>query len=501
MPVIDWLLYNPQKPLLFTRPSFWVFFLVVFAVFSLIYKKTFWRNTWLFVVSLFFYFKSSGYFFSLILTSVVFNFLFGKGLHKAKTKTGKKWWVALAAFYNLSWLVYFKYTYFFSGLFNQWFGWSIEVNDWLLMGINQITGSHFDASRIILPVGISFYTFQIISYIVDLYRDKVRPIKNVLDFGFYVSFFPQLVAGPIVRASEFVPQMYSGYKVHKEEAGQALFLILNGLIKKIVIADYISVNFVDRVFDNPGMYSGLENLLAVYGYSIQIYCDFSGYTDIAIGLALWMGFRLPVNFNSPYKAANITDFWRRWHISLSSWLRDYLYIPLGGNRKGKVRTYVNLFITMLLGGLWHGANLRFVIWGALHGIYLAIHKLFISFFPEQKVSKWRPLQVFFTFHIVTFTWMAFRARNMQTVGQMFDQIFYDFKGSFAGEIILAYKMVLSLIVIGFVVHWLPARWKNWYKGQFVLMPVWAKVAISVLVIFILAQFTSADLQPFIYFQF
>ncbi|MDA3890419.1 MAG: MBOAT family protein [Salinivirgaceae bacterium] len=498
--MIDWLLYNPQKPLLFTRPVFWVFFLVVFAVFSLLYKKTFWRNTWLFVISLFFYYKSSGLFFWLIILSVIVNYFIGNKLFKANTLSKKKAWVAGSVSYNLLWLIYFKYTYFFSGLIGDWFGINIEVYDWLLSGINNTTGSSFDASRILLPVGISFYTFQIISYIVDLYRKNVEPIKNVLDFGFYVSFFPQLIAGPIVRASSFVPQMYSGYKVHKDEAAQALFLILNGLIKKIVIADYISVNFVDRIFDSPLSYSGFENLMAVYGYSIQIYCDFSGYTDIAIGLALWMGFRLPLNFNSPYKAANITDFWRRWHISLSSWLKDYLYIPLGGNRKGKIHTYINLAVTMLLGGLWHGANLRFVIWGALHGIYLAIHKAWLSYFPKQN-GKLLSLRVFITFHLVTLTWMIFRANNMNDVSAMFGQIFFDFKGAYIFDMIYAYKGVLSLIILAFIVHWLPVSIKNWYRGKFVDMPIYLKISITVITIFILVQFTSAELQPFIYFQF
>ena len=498
--MIDWLLYNPQTPLLFTRPVFWVFFLLVFGIFTLLYKKTFWRNTWLFVISVFFYYKSSGLFFSILLISVAVNFFLGNKLYKAESLRKKKTWVLIAVFFNLSWLVYFKYTYFFADLINNWFGTQLVVYDWLLYGINQTTGSSFDATRILLPVGISFYTFQIISYIVDLYRNDVKPIKNLMDFGFYVSFFPQLVAGPIVRASAFVPQMYAGYKVHKDEAAQALFLILNGLFKKIVIADYISVNFVDRVFDNPMTYSGLENLLAVYGYSIQIYCDFSGYTDIAIGLALWMGFRLPVNFNSPYKADNITDFWRRWHISLSTWLKDYLYIPLGGNRKGKIRTYINLALTMLIGGLWHGANLRFVIWGALHGTYLALHKLWLTVFPNQN-KKLRFLRVFITFHIVTLTWMAFRAKSMSSVLDMFSQMLYNFKGRFALEIIQAYKLVLGLIVFAFIIHWLPTHWKNWCRGIFIDMPVYLKVAATVLIIFILAQFTSAELQPFIYFQF
>ncbi len=498
--MIDWLLYNPQKPLLFTRPAFWIYFMLVFAVFSLIYKNTFWRNTWLFVVSMFFYYKSSGLFFSLIIASVIINFLIGNRIFKSQKPWQKKSWVAVSVVYNLGWLVYFKYTYFFSGLMNQWLGTHFEVHDWLLSGINSMWGSHFDAAMIILPVGISFYTFQIISYIIDLYRREVEPIKNILDFGFYITFFPQLVAGPIVRASSFVPQMYQAFRLHKDEAAQGLFLILNGLVKKIVIADYISINFVDRVFDNPMSYSGFENLMAVYGYSIQIYCDFSGYTDIAIGLALWMGFRLHINFNSPYIATNITEFWHRWHISLSTWLKDYLYIPLGGNRKGKIRTYINLFLTMLIGGLWHGANLRFIIWGGLHGLYLAAHKLWLTFIPEQN-SKLRVLRIFITFNLVTITWMAFRARSMESVRQMFSQIFYNFKGAFAWEIVTAYRLVFILILTAFLIHWLPVKWKDWYRGKFVLMPLYLKIVLTLITVFVVTQFTTAGLQPFIYFQF
>jgi D-alanyl-lipoteichoic acid acyltransferase DltB (MBOAT superfamily) len=498
--VLDYFSYNTQNPLLFTRPAFWIFLLVVYAIFSIIYKKTFWRNTWLFVVSVFFYYKSSGLFFILLLLSIVVNFIIGNKLFKAKADRHKRFWVVLSVVYNLMWLVYFKYTYFFSDLLNSWFDIHLEVKDWLVMGVNSVSNSHFDASVILLPAGISFYTFQIISYIVDLYRGDVKPIKNILDFGFYVSFFPQLIAGPIVRASSFVPQMYSGYKVHKDEASQALFLILNGLIKKIVIADYISVNFVDRVFDSPLSYSGVENLLAIYGYSIQIYCDFSGYTDIAIGLALWMGFRLPINFNSPYKALNITDFWRRWHMSLSSWLKDYLYIPLGGNRKGEGRTYINIIATMVLGGLWHGANIRFVIWGALHGVFLAIHKLWMRLFP-QKIFKRDIIKLIITFHLVTFAWIAFRASSMQTVIDMLSQIFTDFKGAFIFDILKAYNVVIALIFIAFAIHWLPKSIKNMYKGKFVDMPIYLKVIVTLFVIIILSIFSSADVQPFIYFQF
>ncbi|HIB52092.1 MAG TPA: MBOAT family protein, partial [Candidatus Marinimicrobia bacterium] len=262
-----------------------------------------------------------------------------------------------------------------------------------------------------------FFTFQTISYSVDVYRGLVKPVRNILDFGFYVSFFPQLVSGPIVRAATFIPQLYKKYTLTKIQFGTAVFMILNGLIKKLFLADYIAVNFIDRVFSNPLIYTGFENLMALYGYSLQVYADFSGYTDIAIGLALLMGFQLPKNFNSPYKATNTGDFWKRWHISLSSWLKDYLYIPMGGNKSGSGFSYISLFIivfiisvlsatiwvpiailsgiitvyvvgriiptfnnwvstninlmmTMLIGGLWHGASWNFVVWGGLKGFTL-----------------------------------------------------------------------------------------------------------------------------------
>ena len=240
----------------------------------------------------------------------------------------------------------------------------------------------FTPFDIILPVGISFFTFQSLSYTLDLYRNRIRPVERLVDYVFYVSFFPQLVAGPIVRARDFLPQIFRADFVSRAMIGEGLFLIISGLFKKAVISDYISINYVDRIFDNPLLYSGIENLLGVYGYALQIYCDFSGYSDMAIGIALLLGFRFNINFDSPYKSATITEFWRRWHISLSSWLRDYLYISLGGNRKGKLRTYVNLMLTMLLGGLWHGAALQFVLWGALHGVSLAIHKAMMAWFPS-----------------------------------------------------------------------------------------------------------------------
>lgn len=495
---LSWFQYNINHPLLFTRPSFWLFFTIIFAFFCLIHKQIKWRNVWLFATSIFFYYKSSGLYFVLLLTSVAANYLIGKQIAKSDNGHHKRWLV-FGIFYNILWLVYYKYTYLIICCVSQLTGTNIGVHDWLGDSIKAIFTASATASDIILPVGISFYTFQAISYIVDIYRNKIKPLENIFDFGFYLTFFPQLVAGPIVRASDFVPQISKPFFLYKEEFGQGLFFIINGLTKKIIVADYISVNFVDRIFDNPLAYSGFENLMGVYGYAIQIYCDFSGYTDIAIGLAMWMGFHLNINFRSPYKADCPTDFWRRWHISLSSWLRDYLYIPLGGNRKGKVRTYVNLFLVMTIGGLWHGANIKFVIWGMLHGIYLIIDKIFTSLFG--KFGKLKALRTLITFNIVAFTWIAFRADSMNDAISIINQIFTNFKSEHILEYLNAYWQILAVMAIAYIIHWLPERFKNWYRGQFAIMPMWLQIIATTLIVFVLVQFCTSGLQPFIYFQF
>ncbi len=506
----DILLYSEAKPLLFTRLFFWGFFAFLLLFYSIIYKKNTLRNAYLFVMSLFFYYKSGGYFFTLLIFSTIADFTLGQLIYNAQTNLKKKIFVTISVIINLSLLGYFKYTYFFTDIFNTVFQSNIAVVNYLAELTNKLFSSSFDVSRIVLPVGISFYTFQTISYTVDVYRGKVKPVKNIIDFGFYVSFFPQLVAGPIVRAAEFIPQLYQKFKLTRQEFGHAIFLILNGLVKKIFISDYISINFVDRIFQSPASFTGFENLMAVYGYSIQIYCDFSGYTDIAIGVALLLGFKLPINFNSPYKAINITDFWRRWHISLSSWLRDYLYIPLGGNRKGKSRMYIHLMITMLLGGLWHGANMRFVIWGGLHGLGLVIHKLWVktnlslSKYYTSRSSKnifFRFISIFTTFHLVTFAWIFFRAENMDKALAMISQITGNFQFELVPVMVSSYYKIFILILLGFTVHWLPSRLKENVRGWFIQTHILVKIIIVILIVFILYQAKSAEIQPFIYFQF
>jgi D-alanyl-lipoteichoic acid acyltransferase DltB (MBOAT superfamily) len=438
----------------------------------------------------------------LLVFSIILNYYIGIGIQRSSRKILRKVYVAASVVISLLILSYFKYTYFFTDIINALFKTNFKVIDYLALWTNQFTHSQFDISKILLPAGISFFIFQSLSYTIDLYRKNTEPVKNVFDFGFYLSFFPQLVAGPIVRAADFIPQIYRPYELSNRETGHAMFLIVTGLIKKMIISDYISLNFVDRVFDNPLSYSGFENLMAVYGYSIQIYCDFSGYTDIAIGIALLLGFRIPINFNSPYKARNLTDFWRRWHISLSSWLRDYLYIPLGGNRKGKFRTHLNLIITMLLGGLWHGANIRFVIWGGIHGLGLVIDKLRFQFLnPLVKNEFLRIFEVILTFHIVSAAWIFFRATDIDSAFLMFNLIFSQFEWGAIPQMVVSYWNVFVLIFIGFAIHWLPGNLKEKIRGWFILTPTYAKVVFGVAIVLLIYQFKSAVLQPFIYFQF
>jgi D-alanyl-lipoteichoic acid acyltransferase DltB (MBOAT superfamily) len=423
--------FDQETPLLFTQFYFWGFFAIVFAVFALIHKKLLLRNAFLFFVSLFFYYKTSGSYLCILIFTVIFNFLLAKKIHVANSTIKKKLWIILVVIVNLLTLSYFKYAYFFLDVINNIFHTDLRVYNFFAAASNKMFKTTSLVDTIILPVGISFFIFQAISYCVDVYRQKVKPVSNILDFGFYLTFFPQLVAGPIVRADVFIPQLYKTSYLSKRSFGIAVFWILNGLAKKIIMSDYLSTNFVDRVFDNPLLFSGFENLLALFAYSLQVYADFSGYTDIAIGVALLMGFHLPRNFNSPYKALTPTDFWRRWHMSLSSWLRDYLYIPLGGNRRASFGTFfwiaiiaiiciilsesllvavailtlfiylaiyaalkpssrkfittnMNAMTTQLLGGLWHGASWNFMIWGGLNGFGQVVNKIWVKYSVQTR---------------------------------------------------------------------------------------------------------------------
>ena len=473
------------------------------AGYSILYKHQTPRNAYLLLLSLFFYQKSSGIYVLLLIFSIIVNFYIANGIYKSGIKSKRKFLVSLSIFINLFVLAYFKYAYFFVNTINHIFGTAFKAHNYINIIANSVGNFYLDIDKIILPVGISFFTFQIMCYVIDIYRRKLEPLKRLDDFGFYVSFFPQLVAGPIVRASEFIPQIHKEYRISKFEFGMGVFMILNGLLKKLFISDYIAVNLIDRVFGNPVAYTGAENLLAIYAYSMQVYADFSGYTDIAIGVALLMGFRLSANFNSPYKAINVGEFWKRWHISLSTWLKDYLYIPLGGNRKGEFNANVNLMITMLLGGLWHGASWQFVIWGGLNGIAIVIYKQWKKISPFSGDQSWftRFYAIFLTFNFITLTRIWFRGESMQKVDAMMGQILNAFHLNQVGEIALAYKNIMILLGFAFFIHWLPESFKQKYRIFFANLPLWAMSIVVVIVVIFIYQFQTFELQPFIYFAF
>lgn len=490
---IDWkkltdvLTYDPQQPMIFSSGLFLWLFLGFSLIYLLLQRKTTARLLFVSLFSYYFYYKSSGFYFFLLGIVTVSDFLLARWMYRTETSWKRKLIVCCSLCINLGLLCYFKYTnFFYEMLAPLWHG-------------------TYHPLDIFLPVGISFFTFQSLSYTIDVYRKDLKPLSNLLDYVFYVSFFPQLVAGPIVRARDFIPQIRQPLYVSPEMFGQGVFFIVSGLFKKAVISDYISVNFVERIFDNPGLYSGLENLFGVYGYALQIYCDFSGYSDMAIGIALLLGFRFPINFNSPYKADSVTDFWHRWHISLSTWLRDYLYISLGGNRKGKIRTYLNLFLTMLLGGLWHGASWNFIVWGGLHGVALAVHKYVRSLLGRAKNYRstgWkRFFAVVLTFHFVCFCWIFFRNTTFEGSVTMIRQIFTAFHPELAGQLFTGYWKVFLLMGVGYLLHACPDRWQEACSRGMIRLPLVGQALVLILLVYLVMQVKSSDIQPFIYFQF
>ena len=603
--------FDSSSPLLFTQFYFWAFFAIVYIIFALIGNKRLMRNAFLFFVSLFFYFKTSGFSLLILLFVTISDFMIAKRISRAPKQGSKKAWLILSIVLDLSILCYFKYSYFFADIIHTITGAEIKIVDIFAQLGNVFAGREmFSVDAIVLPVGISFFIFQVISYTIDVYRKEIEPVKNILDFGFYVSFFPQLVAGPIVKASDFIPQLYKKYHLGRRQFGIAIFWILNGLAKKIILSDYIAVNFIDRVFENPLLFTGFENLTALFGYSLQVYADFSGYTDIAIGVAMLMGFYLPQNFDSPYKAVNPQDFWRRWHMSLSRWLKSYLYIPLGGNREASFGTYfwivlfaiigailsgswavsliflgigltviaishiskerkkniianLNRFITMLLGGLWHGASWNFIIWGGLNGAGMIVYQfwkntgwhfrmllvtllsaglivirhynpapiwnlltiwmlvIYAGFIIRYiyhlcKGSKGQVLGTIWgviqTFTFITFTRLFFRSGSnldpesaneeaWNTAQNMVNQIGGKWDTSLIPDICAAYWEVFALILLGMIILWMPSRWKRWYRLNFALLPIPLMILVIVAAVFVIYQFITADVQAFIYFQF
>lgn len=477
------LAYDPSAPMLFSSGLFWLLFILILPVYVALKSSK--PKMVLFVVlfSLYFYYKSSGFFFLMLITTSYIDWLVSWRIRKSKTRGAKRAWMWFSISLSLSILGYFKYANFF------------------LWNWNQMVEGNFQPLDIILPVGISFYTFQSISYVVDVYKERIKPTRNWIDYLFFLSFFPALVAGPIVRADFFLPQLAKNERATKEMIWGGLWLIILGILKKAVIADYIA-QYNDLIFNDPQLYTGVQTLMGVLGYTMQIYCDFSGYSDMAIGLALIMGFRLGINFNAPYQSRNLTEFWRRWHISLSSWLRDYVYIPLGGNRKGTFRTYVNNFLTMLIGGLWHGAAWKFVFWGAMHGVGLAIHKAFkpvLRRIPDNFVTIF--ISWALTFVYVSLLWVFFRAASFEDSILIIKNIFVDFDCNQLPQFAVARPEWCIMMALLIVCHFLPASWGEAMERFFVRSPWVIKLGIFLIAVQLVIEFMTSEVAPFIYFQF
>jgi len=484
--VLGQLLYDPKNPLLFNN-GFFVYFLFLFFTLYYFFRERYTaRTVILSTFSLYFFYKASGSFVLLVIISAIIDYFLSNLIYRQKKLFAKRVFLVLSIVINLGLLFYFKYTNFF-----------IEIcNDFVSAGIHPL--------NILLPVGISFYTFENLSYTVDVYHGKIKPEKKFLNYLLFLSFFPKLVMGPIVRASDFIPQLKKPYVVTERDFADGFYLILTGLFKKVVISDYITQNFVNYIFDGPSLHTGIECLLAVYGYAIVIYCDFSGYSDVAIGIAKWLGITIPANFNSPYKSCSISDFWRRWHISLSSWLRDYLYKPLGGNRCGTFRTYINLFITMLLGGLWHGASWTFIVWGGLHGGALVVHKVWSSFYKNKsgkKIGFLSLLSTIITFHFVCLGWIFFKAYSLELAFQMIEQILFDFSSDSIIPLVENYGPVMIMIGLGFVLHLIPDSFVEYVKQRVGKMPVIVNVFMLLMFVAVYAFFKSSEPIMPIYLQF
>ena len=569
--MMDWLHlldHDASAPWTFLDSGFWVFLVGVLLVDGLWNRdrQRALRHGWLLLASLLFYWKTSGWFVGILVFSTFSDHLIGHRIARSDSDRSRNAWLALSIALNLGLLFYFKYTYFLTDAWNGATGSHIIPRNWLAVGANAVLDTTWSVDRILLPVGISFYTFQTISYTVDIRRGQVAPLKRLTDFGFYVSFFPQLVAGPIVRAAEFVPQILNPGRVTRATVGLAGFWILNGLLKKVLLADWIAVNFNDRVFAAPEAHSGFEMLMALYGYSLQVYADFSGYTDMAIGVALLMGYRLPQNFNSPYKADSCGNFWKRWHMSLSGWLKDYLYIPMGGNRSASwftaisagflltfvvllqpglttlgllaggllgggiamariprfnrwVITNINIWMTMLLGGLWHGASWNFVIWGGLNGLGITVYKLWRTVSPwELKDRFWkRAVAVLITFHFITFTRIWFRTASHTTWASFGTE--HDLQAEWSSanlvlsrlttstpvavmtEVLGHYGHVFAVMGLGYIIHLLPSRWKERYRTAFVQAGLGLQIAVATAAVAVAMAVLAAGGTPFIYFQF
>lgn len=480
--------FDKDNPILFNSGLFLLFFTVFISIYAFIYKKRFIRTTYIILFSLFIYYKLSGWFLLILLLTTVIDYILALFIQKTDKKLHKRIFLALSMCSSLGLLVYFKYTNFF------------------MEGLYSLSGSNFKPFDIIMPIGISFYTFRTVSYMIDVYKENMRAEKHFFHYVFYMTFFPMLIAGPITRAKDFLPKLKKAVVVKHYDISKGLFLILTGLLKKALIADYLG-QYNDLVFSMPESYSGFENLMAIYGFAIQLYFDFSGYTDMAMGLAKIMGFNIDQNFNKPYHALNVTDFWRRWHITLSSWLRDYLFTPLSLKMRhwGNGGIIASLMLTFFLCGLWHGPSWTFVVWGGLHGLAMTWDVLISKRRKKLKKKIRKPLYTFFswlvTFHLIIFMWVFFRAQDFQTAFTMFGRVFTDMDWTYVGPFLNVRSLFITLLLLSFAVYAMPLKWFSKISQQFINTPFWVKIILFLLVIQLIIQLQSADVQPFIYAQF
>lgn len=472
----DWSMY--------TIP-FMVTFLLFFAIYIGIgrYRRA-WMRTYVILFSLFFAYKANGTLMFLLPTVTLVSWYLTKKMMRLRRGKPRKIGLAILILIELFPLLYYKYTNF-----------AIDI-------VNSLLQTNFAPSELLLPIGISFYSFQAISYTIDVYKEKFPKTTGFLDYCFYLTFFPLLIAGPITRAEVLIPQIQGHKEVDKNLVYKGLWLIICGLLKKGLVADYLA-QFNNWIFTDPLAYSGLENLMGVLGYSLQIYCDFSGYSDMAIGIAAMLGFSIPNNFSFPYQSLNLTEFWHRWHIALSSWFRDYVYIPLGGNRRGNARTYLNSFITMVVAGLWHGASGMFVVWGMLHGIGLIAHKFFnnnglrkIPCTLLVKIISW-----LITFSYVTFAWIFFRSPSLETANELLSNIWNNFRLADLYPFLMARPVWLILLAVGLELHSIRESDYQWMEQKFVHSHWIVKFLIFTIILQIVINFSQDYVQPFIYTQF
>ncbi len=467
----------------FTTLSFYAIFIAFIILYAIIRKNTrLGMMLYVLTCSFAFCYVSNGLMIILLLATGMLSWSL-TAIMSTKHNAWRKLWLAVIVLIEIFPLAYFKYTNF-----------GIDI-------LNQLLETNFAPQKLILPLGISFYTFQAVSYTIDVYRNKFTLRISLLEYLFYLSFFPTIVAGPITRAGVLIPQLRRNMRTSKTLLYLGLWLLMSGIVKKAILADYIA-QFTNMIFDDPTAYSGFENLLGALGYTMQIYLDFSGYSDIAIGMAAVMGFRLKDNFNFPYHATNVSEFWHRWHISLSTWFKDYLYIPLGGNRKGKFLTCLNCLITMLVAGLWHGSTWLFVIWGGIHGLGLILHKTFkplLNKIPDNLPIK--AISWLITFVYVSIAWVYFRSESIDNCHNIFTKIFTDFDIAYLPYFIKVRMLWTIIFVLSFIAAILPAKWFVRLRTLYVVSPWIVKVLLFIAVLQLAIELYTADVAPFIYAGF